>query len=289
MALLVRRHPRPAPPARVERLTRSIGAVVDGRSLPHDPSAAATILRPLVHAHQVVFVRGATLDGWGFTRLALAFGQMSVHPLDALLGRDTTITVIEDSAARPPAGFPWHSDLSWLDRPPRYGFLQALTIPPVGGDTLWAALDAVHAGLGVDDRSGLDRLSVRYRIDDAFAATVARNHGPDVVARLRAAHRPVERPLVGSRADGRPFVALSPLYQDALVAPPGEPAPPPGLLARLTAALDDPHVSVRWRWQPGDVAIWDESCTVHRALTDHHPARRRMRRCTVDAPDRVGP
>jgi taurine dioxygenase len=49
--------------------------------------------------------------------------------------------------------------------------------------------------------------------------------------------------------------------------------------------LEDAHVgqleSPR-RLAPGDLAIWDERCTNHRALSDHFPANRKMRRCTVD-------
>lgn len=277
------RRPRPTTDPEVELLTRALGACVDGRSLPRDPALAAAVLHPLVDAHQVVVVRGLDLDARAFARLAGAFGPLTVHPLDRLLGRSTTVSVIEDDVDRPPAGFPWHRDLSWLEHPPRYGFLQALTIPPVGGDTLWAALDAVHAALPAEERAGLEQLHLRHRIDDSLAATVVRHHGPAVAERLRAAHPPIERPLVGTRPDGTPLLALSPMYHDGLVAPEGVPAPSPHLLNRLTTALDDPHVSVRWRWQPGDLAIWDESCTVHRALTDHHPSRRRMRRCTVDA------
>jgi alpha-ketoglutarate-dependent taurine dioxygenase len=41
-------------------------------------------------------------------------------------------------------------------------------------------------------------------------------------------------------------------------------------------------VQVRWRWAAGDVAIWDEVATCHRALTDHFPQRRTMRRCVVE-------
>jgi hypothetical protein len=40
--------------------------------------------------------------------------------------------------------------------------------------------------------------------------------------------------------------------------------------------------SLRWHWSEGDVAVWDEACTLHRALGDHHPSVRRMRRCTTD-------
>jgi alpha-ketoglutarate-dependent taurine dioxygenase len=49
----------------------------------------------------------------------------------------------------------------------------------------------------------------------------------------------------------------------------------------LNTSLDDPNLAVRWHWTAGDIAIWDESCTVHRSLVDHYPAFRCMRRCTT--------
>jgi alpha-ketoglutarate-dependent taurine dioxygenase len=51
----------------------------------------------------------------------------------------------------------------------------------------------------------------------------------------------------------------------------------------------DPNRTLRWHWTEGDVAIWDESCTLHRALGDHHPSVRRMRRCTTDGGERPRP
>ena len=45
--------------------------------------------------------------------------------------------------------------------------------------------------------------------------------------------------------------------------------------------LEDPIVRLRWKWRDGDFVIWDESSTCHRALTDHYPQRRVMRRCTT--------
>ena len=47
--------------------------------------------------------------------------------------------------------------------------------------------------------------------------------------------------------------------------------------------VDRPEFAVRWSWKVGDVVIWDERCTLHRALADHYPQRRVVRRCTVDA------
>lgn len=54
------------------------------------------------------------------------------------------------------------------------------------------------------------------------------------------------------------------------------------LLRELDRLLVDTHLQVRWRWEAGDVAIWDEVATCHRALTDHLPEHRTMRRCVVE-------
>jgi taurine dioxygenase len=79
---------------------------------------------------------------------------------------------------------------------------------------------------------------------------------------------------------GRKGLFLCPLYARRIVGPDGA---DDRLLTRLHSMLDDPHMQVRWRWRTGDLAIWDETSTCHRALTDHFPQRRVMRRC-VTAP-----
>jgi taurine dioxygenase len=51
------------------------------------------------------------------------------------------------------------------------------------------------------------------------------------------------------------------------------------LLALLQSKLDDPNVQCRWKWRQYDVAMWDERCTNHRAMADHYPSYRMIRRC----------
>ena len=53
------------------------------------------------------------------------------------------------------------------------------------------------------------------------------------------------------------------------------------LMELFQKLVSDPNRSLRWRWAEGDVAIWDERCTNHRALSDHYPSYRLMRRCTI--------
>jgi taurine dioxygenase len=53
------------------------------------------------------------------------------------------------------------------------------------------------------------------------------------------------------------------------------------LLGYFEDLMDDPNFQVRWHWRPYDIAIWDETSTNHRALSDHFPQYRLMRRTTV--------
>lgn len=272
----------------VRLLSGSIGAVVENANLKGASLAATAVqLRRLVTAHQVVFLPGQHLEERDFTALAQQFGSLSVHPLRTVIGRPQTVSVIEDSPSRPPAGFPWHTDLSWLATPPRFGFLHALEIPPQGGDTMWASLTAAYTNLSPAIQQLCSGLRAVHGIDPSFRNSVVRNHGEEVAARLDAANPPIAHPLVRTHPDtGEPALWLSPLYvsyiQDLT------PSESIMLLTHLEAVANDPNIAVRWHWTEGDIAIWDESVTVHRALIDHHPASRRMRRCTTEGSQPIG-
>lgn len=266
----------------VQRLSGALGAVVDTSAI-GDITAVDVVsdLRRLVTDHHVVFLRGRACSEDAFVALAQRFGALSIHPLHELTGRRHTVSVIEDTAERPPAGFPWHTDLSWLTRPPRFGFLQALEIPPAGGDTLWVSLAALYESMSPTFRRLCTTLSAVHRVDATLLATVTANHGAATAAALQAAHPPVTHPLVRAHPDtGAPCLFLSPMYVSEIA---GVTAAESALLLdHLDALVTGPERAVRWRWQEGDIAIWDEAATVHRALTDHHPHRRRMRRCTIE-------
>jgi len=271
----------------VTRLTRHIGAEVHGIDLRAelagtlDPSLVAA-LRTAVAEHHVIMLRDQHLTAEQHARLARAFGEIQPSPVHLAIGRDATPTVstIEDTAARPPAGFPWHTDVSWVAAPPELGFLSAVVIPEVGGDTLWASTAAIHDALPEELRRRCGECVVLHAPDPSLLASVERHHGAAAAARLRARHPGTLHPLV--RTDpltGRRSLYLCPLSARRLLGPDG--TEDATLLARLHGMLDDPHVQVRWRWRAGDLVIWDEAATCHRALTDHFPQRRVMRRCVT--------
>ena len=237
-------------------------------------------LRTLVDRHGVVFVRHFGVEPDELEVVARHFGELQVHPVKQLTGEGTTVSTIVDDVTRPPAGFPWHTDLSWLERPPRYGFLQALEIPEHGGDTLWADLVGVHRALPTETRALVDDLDAVHAVDASLLASVRTHQGEQVADELERRHQPTIHPLVRAHpASGERLLALCPMYLRSVVGL--DPSASEHLLAGLDALLDDPRLSVRWSWSVGDLVIWDEATTNHKALTDHAPLRRVMRRCVA--------
>ncbi len=267
---------------RIEPLTGAIGAVIEGIDL-GSPLADGERrdLHAAIHRHRVVFLRGQHLSLEEHRRLGAQLGSLAVSPLHRLLGSERTVSTIEDDLERPPAGFDWHTDLSWTAVPPSLGILSAVEIPAVGGDTLWASLPAVLAALPADVQGSCRDLRAEHAADASLLRSVERHHGPEVAIGLRRANPPVSHPLVRTHpVTGEPLLFLSPLYLQHLIGLQRRQGD--RMLRELNGLLEDPHVQVRWRWQAGDVAIWDEVATCHRALTDHFPERRTMRRCVVE-------
>jgi taurine dioxygenase len=125
------------------------------------------------------------------------------------------------------------------------------------------------------------RLTVRHHSGDDFRERVGRTAGAEVADRIAAEFPPVVHPLVRSHpVTGRRALFVSGRFMDQIVGMHRDESDL--LLDYLNRHIENPNFCVRWRWTEGDVAVWDEASTNHRALSDHFPAHRVMRRCTVD-------
>jgi taurine dioxygenase len=265
----------------IERLNAALGAVVHGVDLGAELSdeAFGEIERALVE-HQVLFFRDQDLDDDQQRRFASRFGPVGVFPVARMLGSTNDVAYIEDSADSPPDADRWHTDITWVAEPPRVALLNARVIPEYGGDTMWASLFALYDGLSPTMRSLCEQLQLEHRAYPEFLATIARSRGDEVAARVAAEFPPVTHPLVRTHpVSGRPALFLSG-FAESIVGM--HRAESDALLGYLNSLLDNPNVQLRWKWRPFDLAVWDEASTNHRALSDHYPQRRVMRRCTVD-------
>ncbi len=269
----------------IRRLAAALGAQVDGVDLrpPLDDAVVRTLHGALLD-HQVLLFPGQDLTDDEQLALASQFGPVSIYPVSRLTGStDRRVSYIRDSADSPPDADGWHTDVTWIAEPPAAAFLSAQLIPAVGGDTMWASLYAAYDALSPTMQGVCERLTVRHWYGERFEAAIARTLSAELVERLRVEHPPVEHPLVRAHpATGRKALLLSGDFMKEIVDV--HPTESAVILTFLKRRLDDPNVSVRWHWHEGDLAIWDERCTNHRALSDHYPQDRAMRRCTVDGP-----
>ena len=269
----------------VDPLGGALGAEIRGvdARAPKDEEIAA--VREALLEHEVVFLRDTGLDDEGHLAFAARFGKPSVFPLFAVLGEtEPTFQTITDGPDSPPSTDYWHTDVTWTAEPPTAAFLRATITPERGGDTMWGSMTAAYEALSERMRDFCDGLHVRH--DNAsFIRGLERKLGAEAVAewaaKLREAYPPVEHPLVRTHPEtGRKALLWGGGFMREVV----ELTKPESdaLLRFLGRHIDQPIFHARWRWQVGDLAIWDERSTVHRGLSDHFPRAREVRRCVID-------
>lgn len=285
----------------VRRVAGHIGADISGVDLsaPLDEPTVAAITAAL-HEHKVIFFHGQELDHAAQIRFGRHFGELTyAHPHDEAPpeGHPEIFTIDPEryaqrygNAVRDRRKYSyvagWHTDVTAAVNPPAVSILRADVVPEFGGDTTWTNLAAAYAGLSAPVRAFVDTLRAEHRYgggdkprgDDAYARRVNDN--------LLVAIHPVVRvhPVTGERA-----LFVNPGFTNHVVDV--EPRESRAILDLLYAELTRSEYTVRFRWLPGDVAVWDNRATAHLAPADldHLQVRRTLHRVTVIGDRPVGP
>jgi taurine dioxygenase len=265
----------------VEPLTVSIGAEVRGADLTRPLS---DVQRDEIHdalmRHLVLFFRGQDLTEEQQLAFASRFGPPVAGSIDTRPGSNPSLFVhIEDTAESPPKADRWHTDVPFVPEPPDIAVLNMRDTPPVGGDTLWLNLYAVYDSLS----PALQRLLAPLDLDLGLGAsreTIRELYGEEYFREVVEPFKSVQHPLVRVHpVTGRPALYLCGSFMNGIAGMQADESA--ALLALLQSRLDDPNLQCRWRWRQHDVAMWDERCTNHRAVSDHYPSHRLVRRCLV--------
>lgn len=267
-----------------------IGARVEGVRLGADlPQSTVAAVRAALLRHKVIFFSGQDhLDDAGQLAFARTLGTpTAAHP--TVRGVGTHVLPIDSEHSRANS---WHTDVTFVDRPPAASVLRAIVLPPYGGDTTWANTAAAYEILPTPLKRLADELWAVHSNELDYAAEV--DDVTDELDERLAPYRqefesqsfetehPVVRvhPETGERTlllghFVRTFVGLNTKESQALY----------HVLQDRVTRLEN---TVRWRWSPGDVAVWDNRATQHYAVTDydHHP--RLLHRITVAGDVPVG-
>lgn len=275
---------------RITPLTGAIGAEIEGLDLRQglDGDTREAIHRALMD-HLVVFFRDQPLTAEQQLAFAENFGERQLSSRNASPddGLDAWFVTLHDTPEVRPRSDRWHTDVPFETEPPDIAVLSMPEPAPIGGDTLWASLYALYDGLSPAMQRFVDGLHVEFDMGPSKEAA-RQLYGEEFYRELLANEPRAVHPLVRVHpVTGRRAVFLGGAFTKRIVEL--DAAESDDLIASLKRRLDDPNLQVRWRWQQHDVAMWDERCTNHRALADHYPAHRTVRRCCVGAGVPVGP
>jgi alpha-ketoglutarate-dependent sulfate ester dioxygenase len=272
----------------VRQITPAIGAEIHGVRLSGElPVQTVTAIRDALLRHRVVFFRSqGHLDEAGHQAFARLLGPLVPHPtVPSLAGTEAVFELDSDNVrARQ-----WHTDVTYAEAFPQFSVLRGVVIPPVGGDTVWANTVAAYETLPLVLRDLADRLWAFHSNGYDYGA-----RHPNATARqaryretvfqstIYEAEHPVVQvhPLTGERAIVLGFFARKLLGVSS--------ADSGHLFAMLQDHVTRLENTVRWRWSVGDVAIWDNRATQHKAIDDYGDQRRIVRRVTIDGPTSTG-
>jgi taurine dioxygenase len=227
----------------IERLTTALGAEVRGMSLRGVVAEQVETIKSLLLEHQVLFFPEQFLDIDAHVALGEHFGPLDAHP-----NLENPFTqhpqVFELAASHGGVADEWHSDISFSSEPAMMSILNMIECPAVGGDTMWANTAAAYDALSAPLRDLCDGLTALHD---------ATPHGKP---ETNAIH-----PVVRTHPHfTRRIVELS--HEESEL-----------LLGHLARWIVQPRFCVRYRWQNGTIAIWDNRCTQHFVVGDFDEQR----------------
>jgi alpha-ketoglutarate-dependent sulfate ester dioxygenase len=276
----------------VRRLTVRTGAEISGMELRQCSDEQIGDLRNAILAHRVVFLRQQDLGAREQIDFARRLGPLTQgHPTLPIVDGQELILDLDSLTGG--AANHWHTDVTFVDRPPMFSVLRAMVLPEVGGDTLWANTVAGYADLPDDLRQLADQLRAVHSNGHDYArpdvVALRAEIGEARLANLAAFASEVfetEHPVVRVHPETGERALLLGGFAHRLVG--HSAAESVDLIRIFQSYVTRPENVVRWTWREGDVAIWDNRSTQHYAIYDYEPERRRMQRVTTAGTPVVG-
>ncbi|KAK4465687.1 alpha-ketoglutarate-dependent taurine dioxygenase [Cladorrhinum samala] len=251
-------------------LTTHIGTEIVGLQLKDLTPDQRDELALLIAERSVVFFRDQDITPQQQKELGQWFGEIEIHPQTPQVPGVPGVTVIWPDLFQQdiPAGFRnpggasrWHSDLVHERQPAGITHLHNDTVPPVGGDTLWASGYGAYEKLSPEFRKFIDGKQAVYVSAHAYLDKENPTAGPKRIERIHPLVR--VHPATGwkalwvNRAMTSRIVGLDQAESDLI-------------LNYLNDVYErNPDIQVRFQWTPGTSALWDNRITIHNASWDY--------------------
>jgi taurine dioxygenase len=277
-----------AAPIAVIPIGAALGAEIRGVDLRDLDAAQFAAIEGAWHEHQVLLVRGQTLDDQDLIAFSRRFGDLDWAPIQETGRRFveglpeiyivSNVTVNGEPIGSLGAGEAvWHTDMSYLDVPPMASMLYALEVPPAGGNTSFCSMYAVYQALSDALKQRIEGLKIKH--DGTYNSGGYLRQGVTATDDPRTSPGAVH-PLVCTHPDtGRRMLYLGRRRNAYLMGL--ELAESEALLDELWDFVARPQFAWEHAWQVGDLVLWDNRCTMHRRDPFDAASRRVMHRTQI--------
>jgi taurine dioxygenase len=260
----------------IRPLQPTLGAEISGVDLSRPISdATRDALKAAVLKHKVVFFRDQKLTDDQQADFAARFGPLYTHPsarrhdniapLHRIAAADFNARELIPDPTSVESGY--HTDTSWRLVPTWGALLRAVTLPEIGGDTIWVDANLAYQGLPDELKTRLEGLHVTH---DFRQALNAQGHDYPIVAHpVVRTHRETGEKVLWVNFTQRPHIIGLDIAESK------------ELLSTILYHYKKPENQVRFSWRPGSVAFWDNRSAVHYAVRNYGDFPRLMHRVLI--------
>jgi len=272
----------------VTRTGKTFAAEVEGVDL-SEPLDMETVeaIRQAWWDHSILVFRDQYITDEQHIAFSRHFGELQSHSVkDWLLPTHPEILVLSnrgEGGVKPlkNGGAYWHSDITYQAIPPMGSILHGLTVPPEGGDTLYADMYAAYDTLDDETRALIDGRVAIHNYKLRYLKMAEGGKRPAPTAEQLAEWQDVEHPIMLKHPDsGRKALFVNEGFTMAVKGMDQEEGN--ALLQRLYRHSTKPEFLYVHKWCADDIVMWDNRCTMHRATTyDAEKYDRTMHRTTI--------
>ena len=266
----------------------AFGCFVEGIDVAHASDEDVTSCRDLLFEHGALFIRGQDIDPQQQIDFAERIGEIVVNRFfTPVPGFPKVAQLVTEPDQDWVIGEKWHTDHSYDEAPALGSILYAVEVPPTGGDTCFAGMQAAYDALDRDMKERLEGLRARHESAHVFApseeirmAEAEEREDADYSERAATYPEAIHPVVLRHPETGRKGLYVNPEFTTQIVGLFKQDSD--ALLAELFEHVLQPQFVFRYQWEPGSLAIWDNRSTWHRAMNDYHGHRRHMRRITLE-------
>lgn len=271
----------------VQPIGGRIGAEIQGVKLSADltDEVLYEINQALLQHKAIFFKDQQHLDDVAQEAFAARLGTPLNHPTVPVKDGSAHILELDSRGARADS---WHTDITFIDAYPKASILRSVIAPASGGNTAWANTTTAYNDLPEELKTLADSLRAIHSNNFDYAAKLS--VPKEVLEKYKnyfnSTEYETEHPLVRVHPEtGEKTLVLGHFFKSFVGYSTSESRRLFDLFQSYVEKLEN---IVSWRWNAGDVAIWDNRATQHRAINDYGDQHRVVRRVTLEGDIPVG-